>query len=96
MTTASVPAHRLSLRGKAAAAPRTDNRPTPARRTGAAFARAVAHTAVVARRGGASVLGAAGLASVAAGAGMVYLPAGFIVGGALAVWFASLLPGGNG
>jgi len=40
------------------------------------------------------VLGAAGLASVAVGAGMVYLPAGFIVGGGLAVWFASLLPRG--
>jgi hypothetical protein len=26
---------------------------------------------------------------------MVYLPAGFIVGGALAVWFASLLPAGD-
>jgi amino acid permease len=50
---------------------------------------------VVADRG-ATVLGAAGLASIAVGAGMVYLPAGFIVGGVLAVWFASLLPGGEG
>ena len=50
--------------------------------------------AVVARRG-ATALGAAGLASVAVGAGMIYRPAGLIVGGLLAVWFASLLPAGD-
>jgi cation transporter-like permease len=65
----------------------------------AAFARgarrAVARVATAARVGGATAIGAAGLASIAVGAGMVYLPAGFIVGGALAVWFASLLPGGK-
>ena len=67
-------------------------------RATAAFARVArslaTRAASAARRGGATVLGAAGLASVAVGAGMVYLPAGFIVGGGLAVWFASLLPRG--
>jgi hypothetical protein len=65
----------------------------------AAFARvargAAAQAVSAARKGGASAIGASGLASIAAGAGMVYLPAGFIVGGALAVWFASLLPSGD-
>lgn len=51
--------------------------------------------ASAARTGGATVLGAAGLVSIAVGAGMVYRPAGLIVGGVLAVWFASLLPSGG-
>lgn len=73
--------------------------PTATGRAIAAFtrtARALSRRAgvVVADRG-ASVLGAAGLGSVALGAGMVYRPAGFIVGGVLAVWFASLLPPGD-
>jgi uncharacterized membrane-anchored protein len=67
-------------------------------RATAAFARVArslaTRAASAARKGGATVLGAAGLASVAVGAGMVYTPAGLIVGGVLAVWFASLLPGG--
>lgn len=65
----------------------------------AAFVRAArgvaARVASAARAGGATVIGAAGLASIAVGAGMVYRPAGLIVGGVLAVWFASLLPGGR-
>lgn len=63
-------------------------------RVAAVFARVAVQVVSAARKGGATAIGAAGLASVAVGAGMVYLPAGFIVGGGLAVWFASLLPGG--
>lgn len=68
------------------------------RRAVAAVAR---HVGVVSRaagavagRHGATAIGAAGLASVAYGAGQVYTPAGWIVGGALAVVFASRLPDG--
>lgn len=84
MTTATAPAPSLAAtRGRVIAAfTRTAREVT--RRAGA----------VVARRG-AAALGVGGLASIAVGAGMVYLPAGFIVGGALAVWFASLLPAGD-
>ena len=58
-----------------------------------AFTRALSDRAVSsARRGAANAIGAAGLVTISVGAGMVYLPAGLIVGGALAVWFASLLP----
>jgi hypothetical protein len=79
---ASKPAPSLTSTGRAIAA-FTRTARTLSRRAGA----------VVARRG-ATVLGAAGLVSIAVGAGMVYRPAGLIVGGMLAVWFASLLPGG--
>ena len=72
--------------------------PAVSGRAAVAFARAarrvVNRAATAARTGGATAVGAAGLASIAVGAGMVYLPAGFIVGGGLAVWFASLLPRG--
>jgi hypothetical protein len=80
VTVTTAPAGLPALRGQAAAA--------LARAAGTFAARVVS----IARRGGATALGAAGLASIAVGAGMVYLPAGFIVGGVLAVWFASLLP----
>ena len=85
MTTATAPARLPAVRGRA---------------TAAAFAR-VARTiatraAAFACNRGATVIGAFGLASVAVGAGMVYRPAGLIVGGVLAVWFASLLPAGGG
>jgi hypothetical protein len=73
--------------------------PAPRGRATASFARVVrsfaAWSASAARKGGATVLGAAGLATVAVGAGMIYRPAGLIVGGVLAVWFASLLPAGD-
>lgn len=84
MTTATTPAPSLAVtRGRAIAA-FTRTARTLSRRAGA----------VVAQRG-ATALGACGLASIAVGAGMVYTPAGFIVGGVLAVWFASLLPAGD-
>lgn len=83
MTTVTAPASQPATRGRAAAG----------------FARVVRlvvnRFATAARAGGATAIGAAGLASVAVGAGMIYLPAGFIVGGALAVWCARLLPGGE-
>jgi uncharacterized membrane-anchored protein len=83
VTVATAPASLPATRGRATAA-------------FARVARGVATRAVTAARtGGASAVGAGGLASIALGAGMVYLPAGFVVGGALAVWFASLLPGGD-
>lgn len=62
-----------------------------ARMTGAAVRRGRA----LALRQGATALGAAGCGSIAYGAGMVYTPAGFIVGGALAVLLATRLPGGD-
>jgi hypothetical protein len=69
---------------------------SPAARRGraiGAFTRALAiRTASAVRRGAANALGAAGLVTISVGAGLIYLPAGLIVGGALAVWFASLLP----
>lgn len=55
--------------------------------------RAALRVYATAKAGAASALGTAGMASVAVGAGMVYLPAGFMVGGGLAIWLASLLPG---
>lgn len=66
----------------------------------AAFARVArgvaAQATSAARRGGATAIGAAGLASVAVGAGAQWgWPVGLMVGGPLAVWFASLLPGGD-
>lgn len=69
------------------------------RRAGVAVARSAGEanrraSAMVARRGAAAV-GVAGLGSIAYGAGQVYTPAGWIVGGALAVWFASRLPRGE-
>jgi hypothetical protein len=83
VTVATAPASLPATRGRATA-------------VFARLARGVAaRAATTARRGGATVIGAAGLASVAVGAGMVYRPAGLIVGGVLAVWFASLLPGGK-
>lgn len=63
-----------------------------ARRAVAGFA---ARAYAKAKTGAATAVGVAGMGSVAFGVGMVYLPAGFIVGGALAVWFASLLPAGD-
>lgn len=79
MTTATMHASLSAVRGRAAV-----------------LARALAARVVsAARKGGATAVGAAGLASIAVGAGMIYTPAGFIVGGALAVWFASLLPAGG-
>ena len=52
--------------------------------------------ASAARKGGATVLGAAGLASIAVGAGAEWgWPVGLMVGGPLAVWFASLLGPGD-
>lgn len=81
--TVSAPPSPAATRARAIAAFTRVARATGARLAGAA------------RRGGATVIGASGLASIAVGAGMVYLPAGLIVGGALAVWFASLLPGGT-
>lgn len=42
------------------------------------------------------MIGAAGLAATAVGAGAEWgWPVGLMVGGPLAVWFASLLPGGE-
>lgn len=66
-----------------------------------AFARAVrsrsARVASVARTGGATVIGAAGLLSTAVGAGAQWgWPVGLMVGGPLAVWFASLLTPNGG
>jgi hypothetical protein len=58
-------------------------------------AKAVARVYAAAKAGAASVIGTAGMVAIAVGAGMVYLPAGFIVGGVLAVWLASLLPAGE-
>lgn len=50
----------------------------------------------VARKGGATALGAAGLLSGAVGAGAEWgWPVGLMVACPLAVWFASLLPGGD-
>ncbi len=57
--------------------------------------RVVNRAGSAARTGGATAIGALGLANVALGFGMIYRPLGFIVGGALAVWFASLLPAGD-
>lgn len=58
--------------------------------------RVTARAAALARAGGASATGAAGLASIAVGAGAEWgWPVGLMVGGPLAVWFASLLPGGK-
>lgn len=57
--------------------------------------RAAVRAYATAKAGAASALGTAGMASVAFGAGLVYLPAGFVVGGALAIWLASLLPAGD-
>lgn len=83
MTTATAPAPSLAAaRGRAIAAFTRVAR------------RVAASAGSAARKGGATALGAAGLASIAVGAGMIYRPAGLIVGGVLAVWFASLLPGG--
>ena len=66
----------------------------------AAFTRGARSLAVgvtsAARKGGATVVGAAGLALIAVGAGLEWgLPVGLMVGGPLAVWFASLLPAGR-
>lgn len=73
--------------------------PSPTARRGRAISvlarRAVTRAVTIAHQGAASVVGVAGLGSIAVGAGMVYLPAGFVVGGVLAVWLASLLPGGR-
>jgi hypothetical protein len=56
----------------------------------------VARTVTAARAGGATAIGAAGLTSIAVGAGAQWgWPVGLMVGGPLAVWFASLLPGGD-
>lgn len=84
MTTATAPASLPAARGRAVAAFVRSAR------------RVVDRLASAARVGGATAIGAAGLVSIAVGAGMIYRPAGFIVGGILAVWFASLLgPGGK-
>lgn len=70
----------------------------------AAFARAAreratkvrAQLARVTRSHGATALGASGLGSIATGAGAQWgWPVGLMVGGALAVWFASLLGPGE-
>jgi hypothetical protein len=54
----------------------------------------VARAASTAQTGGATGIGAAGLLSIAVGAGAQWgWPVGLMVGGPLAVWFASLLPG---
>lgn len=85
MTTAIAPAGLPATRGRAIAA----------------FARvartAAGRVAASARRGGATMIGVAGLASLAVGAGAQWgWPVGLMVGGPLAVWFASLLPAGDG
>lgn len=80
MTTTTAPVGPLAIRGRAIAAFKRSVRSLAAQAISAV------------RTGGATALGAAGLASVAIGAGMIYRPAGLIVGGVLAVWFASLLP----
>lgn len=85
MSTATVPTGLTATRGRAVAA----------------FARvartAAGHTVAAARRGGATLIGVAGLASMAVGAGAQWgWPVGMMVGGPLAVWFASLLPAGDG
>ena len=78
----------------AAIAPATTSPTAIAARAIAAFTRtAVTRVNAMARAGGATVLGAAGLASIAVGAGAEWgWPVGLMVGGPLAVWFASLLP----
>lgn len=46
-----------------------------------------------AKAGAASAIGVGGMAAIAVGVGMVSRPGyGIIVGGALAIWLASLLP----
>jgi uncharacterized membrane-anchored protein len=82
VTTVTAPASLTATRGRAVAA-------------FARLARRAVDRVASAASGAPTAIGAAGLASIAVGAGMVYLPAGFIVGGVLAVWFASLLPGGD-
>lgn len=67
------------------------------RRIAATLTRAAVWVGATARRGGATAIGAAGLASTAVGAGAQWgWPVGLMVAGPLAVWFASLLPGGDG
>jgi hypothetical protein len=67
------------------------------RRISATLTSAAAWAGATARRGGATAIGAAGLASTAVGAGAQWgWPVGLMVAGPLAVWFASLLPGGQG
>lgn len=62
-------------------------------RVRAILTRTALQTASVARRGAATTIGAAGLASGAIGAGAQWgWPVGLMVACPLAVWFASLLP----
>jgi hypothetical protein len=62
----------------------------------AALAHSITRSVAVARRGAATVIGAAGLASGAIGAGAEWgWPVGLMVACPLAVWFASLLPSGT-
>ena len=83
MTVATAPASLAAKRGQATAA-------------FTQYVRARYVAAVVAvRTGGGTVLGAAGLAATAVGAGAQWgWPVGLMVGGPLTVWFASLLAGG--
>jgi hypothetical protein len=83
-TVATVPASSTAPRGRVVAAFKR-------------VARGVAtRAATVTRRADGTKLGAAGLASIAVGAGAQWgWPVGLMIGGALAVWFASLLPAGG-
>lgn len=58
-------------------------------------ARLAGRAYMAAKTGAATALGVAGMASITVAAGMLALPAGFAVGGVLAIWLASLLPGGD-
>lgn len=67
------------------------------RRAATTLTRATVRAVAIAQRGAASTIGAAGLTATAVGAGAQWgWPVGLMVGGPLAVWFASLLPGGDG
>lgn len=48
-----------------------------------------------AKAGAATAIGVGGLASVTVAAGLTDIRLGFAVGGILAIWLASLLPGGD-
>lgn len=63
---------------------------------GKALGRLAGQVYAAAKAGAASALGVAGMAMVAVGVGIVSRPGfGIIVGGILAIWLASLLPGGD-
>lgn len=61
----------------------------------AAGARLAVRAYASAKAGAATALGVGGLASVTVAAGLTDVRLGFAVGGVLAIWLASLLPGGD-